>query len=386
MKARLTSESFEFVVDAIYSAAEDPSRWETLLAVLTDHLGGVGAGLHAGDRDGTAFSFGATYKVDPEGLAEYARYYYSINPLNFALSSVPVGVAIPDHKLISPREMERTEVYNDYMRRIDTRGSITLVLARDSRHEACLGVLRRFRSDSFSDEQVSFVQLLAKHLKRSIDLNRRLAGVQTERATLETALGGMETAVFVLDHVGAILYSNAAGEKLLEKRDGLRVSQRRLSSDVSSAQNSLAHLLQSALRTTGACGGSVAVPRQFSARPLLAKVMPVARKNGFWLDSTAARAVVFVTDPDSQPEGFEEVMDVYGLTSSEKRLLNELIAGRSLRDAADSLKITHVTSRNRLARIMAKTDTHRQSELLQLILRSRTSGNSTWSGADLGKS
>ncbi len=63
-------------------------------------------------------------------------------------------------------------------------------------------------------------------------------------------------------------------------------------------------------------------------------------------------------------------MDVYDLTASEKKLLRELIAGRSLREAADALKITWVTSRNRLARIMSKTDTHRQSELLQLILRS----------------
>jgi len=39
-------------------------------------------------------------------------------------------------------------------------------------------------------------------------------------------------------------------------------------------------------------------------------------------------------------------------------------------EAAGNLGITRAMSRNRLARIMAKTDTHRQSELLQLILRS----------------
>lgn len=99
--------------------------------------------------------------------------------------------------------------------------------------------------------------------------------------------------------------------------------------------------------------------------------MPVGQRNGFWLHSLEARAVVFISNPDTLPkESVDEVMDVYDLTASEKKLLRELIAGRSLREAADALKITWVTSRNRLARIMSKTDTHRQSELLQLILRS----------------
>ena len=63
-------------------------------------------------------------------------------------------------------------------------------------------------------------------------------------------------------------------------------------------------------------------------------------------------------------------MDTYGLTLSERELVNELLAGRSLQEAAANLNITRFTCRNRLAKIMTKTDTRRQSQLLQLILRS----------------
>ena len=66
-------------------------------------------------------------------------------------------------------------------------------------------------------------------------------------------------------------------------------------------------------------------------------------------------------------------MDSYGLTPAEKKLLNELLAGCSLKEAAGRLNIARVTSRNRLARIMAKTDTHRQGELIRLMLRSSVS-------------
>ncbi|MGO9171630.1 MAG: hypothetical protein ACLP7P_06655 [Rhodomicrobium sp.] len=40
-------------------------------------------------------------------------------------------------------------------------------------------------------------------------------------------------------------------------------------------------------------------------------------------------------------------------------------------EVTENLGISRATSRNRLGRIMAKTDTHRLREFLQLILRSR---------------
>lgn len=115
----MTVEAYEPLLDAIYAAGEDTRQWETVLAALTSHLSGCGGGLHAMTMDGTGFAFGATYRVDPEALAAYAAYYYSINPLNSALSRVQVGSAVPDHQLVLPRDMERTEFQNDYARRFD---------------------------------------------------------------------------------------------------------------------------------------------------------------------------------------------------------------------------------------------------------------------------
>ncbi len=368
----MTPEDFESLLDCIYAAAEDPRLWEGVLGELTSQLPGVGGALHAGRLDGTGFCFGTTYRIDPASLADYAEYYYSVNPLNVALARIPAGKAVPDHELVAPGNIERTEFYSDYARRHDIVGSVTLVLERDSQHEACLGIVRDHRSDIFSQEQVAFVQRLGPHLRRAINLNRKLAALEENPRGLEAALDYMETAVFLLTGTGAVCYANAAGLSLLESRDGLKVRHNRLFVDSSSAENSLASLIRAAIAEKGARGGSVSLPRRHSARALIAKAMPVARKTGFWLGSHhQARAILFVSDPDAPSgEAADEVLDAYGLTQSEKKLVRELMAGRSLQEAADTLQITRITSRNRLARIMSKTDTHRQSELLQLMLRS----------------
>ncbi len=362
---------FDYLLDSIYTAAEDPRQWESVLAALTSHLSGCGAALHTGPTAETGFSFGTAYNIDPESLAAYASYYHSMNPLNAPLSRIPVGVAVSDHQLVRRSELERTEFYNDYGRQFGIAGAVMLTLARDGHGEANLSVVGGFGSDVFSEGQVSFVQRLAPHLSRALALNRRLAGLQAERDTFQTMLDRREAAVLLLGEEGTICYCNEAGIQLLRRHDGLAASRGRLCALDANAQNLLAGLVRAALAAKGARGGSIPVPRQHSARPLHVKVMPFAQKSAFWLSSPEVRAIVFVSDPESPAgDAVSEVMDAYNLTPSEKSLLNELIAGRSLREAAENLGITRATSRNRLARIMAKTDTHRQSELLQLILRS----------------
>ncbi len=368
-KSRLNPEAFESLLDDIYAAGEDQRHWLMVLAGLTSQLSAPGGGLFAGGL-GMGFSLGVLQGVNPVSMAVYAEYYDRINPLKAGLSRIPAGEAAPDHRLLAPEVFARSEYYNDFAIPYDMIGSITLVLSRDGRQEACLGVVRALGSDPFTDEQVAFVRRLGPHIRRAIGLNRRLAEMQNKNASLEAALGGVETAVFVIDSAGVICYCNAAGERLLDKRDGLTVSQGRLCADEANAQDFLAGLVKKALTAKGVGGGAFSVPRRCSARSLLVRVMPVSERSEYWLGGVQPSAILFVSDPDAPTGGADEVMDAYRLTRAEKKLLSELIAGRSLSEAADILNITRATSRNRLAWIMAKTDTHRQSELIQLILRS----------------
>jgi DNA-binding CsgD family transcriptional regulator/PAS domain-containing protein len=367
----MTIDTFEYLLDAIYGAGEDPTQWGSVLAALVRELPGAGAVFHAGRRDGAGFSFGTSCRHDPEAGAAYAEYYFSVNPLNAALAAVPAGVAVPDHRLVARAEVENTEFYNDFARRFDIAGSITLMLTRNKEYEACLGIVGRFGSDIFTDEQVSFVQRFAPHILRAVALNRRLAELKYERTKFENALDSMTAAVLLLDGKGAIHYCNSAGQQLLRKRDGLTVLRGRLTALDACAQTRLAELIRAAMAARGARGGSVSLPRQPPAHPLHLRVMPFGRKSDFWLSGDEVGAIVFISDPDAAAgDAADEVMDAYRLTPAEKNLLRELLAGHSLQEGADALNITRATSRNRLAQIMSKTDTQRQAQLLQLILRS----------------
>ena len=59
---------------------------------------------------------------------------------------------------------------------------------------------------------------------------------------------------------------------------------------------------------------------------------------------------------------------LYGLTPAEARLAAALVAGQSLVDFATEAEITANTARWTLKQVFAKTDTHRQAELVRRLL------------------
>jgi DNA-binding CsgD family transcriptional regulator len=69
-----------------------------------------------------------------------------------------------------------------------------------------------------------------------------------------------------------------------------------------------------------------------------------------------------------QPQSF------FGLTPAEAELAQALAAGRSLHEYADAAHVTCETARWRLKQVLAKTDTHRQAELVRLLLTTAVLG------------
>ncbi|MBT3069403.1 helix-turn-helix transcriptional regulator [Rhodomicrobium sp. Az07] len=362
-------DSFETLIDLIYEAAEDPLKWQRVLAHLTAAVGGSGAAFHASEADNSGFSFGTCWQIDPEGQREYADYYHTVNPLAVALATVPAGVAVPDQALVPREAYKNSELIHDYSRRFDIRGSITLLAARNEQRLACLGVIRPYRSELFEAHEVAFVQRAAPHLTRALALNRRLAQLDGEKRTFEQVLDRLGHAVIVLSEDRKVCYENDAARRLFRTGDALRVVQKRLAAASPIIDARLAEGVRAALALKRRRGDTIMVPRENGARPLIVRIMPFDQNSGFPL-GTGTRAIVLISDQASTAENkANEMMNAFGLTPAEKRLVHELLAGRTLRESAESLAITRATSRNRLAHIMSKTGTHRQSELIQLVLR-----------------
>jgi DNA-binding CsgD family transcriptional regulator len=59
----------------------------------------------------------------------------------------------------------------------------------------------------------------------------------------------------------------------------------------------------------------------------------------------------------------------FGLTRGEARVVRRLAEGRSIKRIAEELHVSPETARTHAKRAMQKTDTHRQAELVSLVLQ-----------------
>lgn len=114
-----------------------------------------------------------------------------------------------------------------------------------------------------------------------------------------------------------------------------------------------------------AVGQSVRIPRP-GRRPLALRVLPLADGSDRF---RGARAMVLVFDPDDTPRPDEAlVREIFGLTPAEWRIAERLIGGDSLADIAAALDVTVSTVRTQLKSIFAKTQSHRQTELVASLI------------------
>jgi DNA-binding CsgD family transcriptional regulator len=65
-----------------------------------------------------------------------------------------------------------------------------------------------------------------------------------------------------------------------------------------------------------------------------------------------------------------DLQQLFGFTPGETRLANLLMAGKSMADSCDELGICLSTGCSHLRKMFKKTKTHRQGELVALLLRS----------------
>ena len=81
------------------------------------------------------------------------------------------------------------------------------------------------------------------------------------------------------------------------------------------------------------------------------------------LDAARQDGLDFACSPLSHPRN---ARDARGVSERESALIQELIYGSTLREAADRLGIAYNTARNQLASVHTKTGTRSQSDVVRL--------------------
>lgn len=361
---------FSDVVGAIYDCALDPERWRHTLpqisALTRSPYGALAIHDNIQARSGRVFDHG----YDDNYLKLYFEKYESMNPLAGAAQTIDVGGVATTAMLVDEMEFLESRFYREFLSQYGIRDSITTVVLRSERRMAIMIANRREEQPRYDQSDIRLVKLLSPHVCRALTISNALDLRTISSQALEETLNALTVGVFLVDDHGRIAHINQAAEKQIKIGNALQINNHRLIPINRAAQQALSAAIASAGKTTlTPAGVTIALPTE-TGPGYVATVLPLDRgERRALLAPFAAVAAVFVQDPTvAAPLPGEAFAKLYGLTAAELRVLLALAPGLAIREAADMLGISEATAKTHLQRIFAKTETSRQTELLQLFM------------------
>jgi DNA-binding CsgD family transcriptional regulator/PAS domain-containing protein len=369
----ITIVAFSEMVSLIYAAAVSPELWDDAVAHIHDAF--AATTVVAGQVRSTTLAFAdgvsrsMTGNLDSAAERAYGEHYGRLDYVLQAVESGPVGVLRTGTELITPRT--RTEFYADWIRPNDLGDGIFVRLTDEAKPTSFV-IAGSQRSEAFDTEQrTELLTLLVPHLQQALRTQKPLSNLSRRTGDLTEALDFIENGIIIATSESRIVHANAAAERLLGEGDGLVTHAGRLVVSVPHIRTRLEALLHSALRGDALGvrhGGSLACDRPSGKRPYAVHVLPL-NDSETQFASRGPTAMVIIVDPERRPIPAAAMLrQVYGLTRTEASVAQLVLNGEGLGPIGEQLLLSRDTVKTHLRNVFNKTGTHRQAELVRLLL------------------
>lgn len=369
------------LVRLVYEAATNADRLTSFLMQYAETMESAYPIIFIqGTRPGSDASVVAAAGLPDQGwLREYGEYYAARNIWwERGQRYLHPGEIHLSQLLCTPAELRRSEYYNDFLHPKDILHAIGGCIWRQGDEACVISVFRDHQHDAHDSDEVHLLATLLPHLAQALRIQARTADLQSRASWGEEGLELLSEGVMVVSLDGRLLFANAAARRVLDRRDGLRLENGLLRASTPALTASLRSLIGEAAKTSAgsgtSAGGALAIGRPSGRRPLDVVVSP--------LRSPACRghaaAIVVVADPDVGPRSLLGALRrLFGLTEAEARVAERLCRGESLQDISDGTSTSLNTVRTHVKRVLMKTGTSRQAELVALALKAVAGGPSS---------
>lgn len=362
-----TLEQFSALVADIYDAALDPSLWEQTLQRVFSAAGGNAGTLFVFDRRRGRWQHFTNGNLDPEEGRKYDEYYGRIDPLPSFMERTRAGAIVTARAVMTERQ-RRGEFFSDWAKPNEVGDAIFVNLLGGPDGVCVLAMGHPWRSEPFATPEVlRLVGLLAPHFQRAMQAQMGFGPLNLVRDGALDLVEHWRHGCVIISALGHVLYANRVASEIAGARDGLSLGSRGLRA--ASDDAALQHLIHQACtgdRHGPRSSSRIAVSRDSGRKPYSVQVMPLRSRNAVF--STAAALVLIVDSERTAPPSPEDLQKLYDLTPAEAEVAIRVLKGRGLQSVADELCVTRSTVRVHQQRVFEKTGTHRQAELVRLLL------------------
>jgi DNA-binding CsgD family transcriptional regulator/PAS domain-containing protein len=371
----LAPERLSDLIGLIYDCTIEPDRWPETMHEICDDLGCFLGAIYRVDLESSRVSFLRQWNAQLERLAllekygpDLARIYQTMQAVRDQQIDEPLVLS----RHVSREAWVQTRYYTEWAKPRGVCDSIQTMVLRESRRIGVFAANRHETVGPVCDREVAILRLLAPHIRRAVTIGDLMDLKKVEVQALGSTLDQLSAGVIVVAEGNRILHANQAARRMFAAGSPVRSLSGRLAARGPGAGAELAKAIDLARRNESGIGATgIGVPlADESGEPAVAHVLPLARGDLRTRLMPQATAAVFVTRVEQAPPAkIDAVAATFGLTPAETRVLERLLGGMSLVEAAAALGIAETTAKTHLSRIFAKTGVSRQAELVALVHR-----------------
>jgi DNA-binding CsgD family transcriptional regulator len=362
----VTVEDFSRLVSGIYAAAVTPECWSPAIRDIEHVLGAAGSALLIADTGNRAL-LSAT--LPPECGMSYGQHYYRLDNHLAAVEQGPVG-AVHSATQLASRIKRNTEFYVDWMRPFELDDALFVRLTGGVRPTCFVTTSTRTSLDT--PEQIRVMSGLVAHLQQALRTQDKLAALAHSTVEMADALEAVRHGIVVVASENLVVNLNSAAERIFRAGDGLCTRSGRIAASSTHADRELHLAIRDALtceRSPVRTGRSLTCVRPSGRRPYVIHVLPSHRRDA---DEPLSRptVLVLIIDPEDEPEPDAALMRrLYHLTRAEADVALRIMHGADPKEISDQLSVSLPTVRTHLQHVFDKTNTHRQADLVRLLVR-----------------
>lgn len=361
----------EMIVDVlrghVLSALLGETDWNQFLDALCGTLPNGSATLFYHDTSTDRGAFSLARGMSSEARLSYAEHFSSLNPWMAGATRRPIGLPAPDSAMFARSDLERSEFYNDYLLPNDLRGAVGITIDRQNDCSFFLSVLGDISDTAERRDVLEILRAVTPDLSRAFQFYRRVP-ITTETETCSSTSPTPAVGTLTIGPRRGIRRFTGRAKEYLAAGDAMSEG---LSGRVEFRDRRVSSYVDACLRAP--CIQEVRLaPRVFlvardAQAPLKITVMtmPWAKGTRFF---RGPECIVLIEEPGTAERDLTEVAGLFSLTQAELRVASGMAAGLSPQEIAADAGVSNETVRTHLRALFAKTDTHRQPELVRLLL------------------
>ncbi|MFW2852842.1 helix-turn-helix transcriptional regulator [Sphingomonas sp. TX0543] len=367
------------LIDLIHDTPFNPTLWVEVIERLNDEIGADSAVMTKLDIVSHG-GIGLPIRQDTAVWDEYIEQWSTRNPLHMVEDPIAYianwkPTILRDGEWLDRDVLRATPYFNEFLRPIRAEHSMMIRLGLDDTVVSNLSLARREARGAFQSSEVARARRYQTHIMQALRTARRLKIDQAALDQLDILLASTDQALIFLDRDLRVRRMTAAAERRLFDSGILRLVNDRLAIPDDAQNARLQSLLQAAALAQDS-GAPIFLSPVPGAVSIGLRTIPLGPRS-MAAHSSEPFVLLSAFDPVVEKAAPTRELDLrnrFRLTAAEARVAMAIADGLSIREVAERIDVSIHTVRAQLGTIFAKTGTHRQADLVRLLLGHRPGG------------